>query len=89
VFGGLKLDCIEAMAKTAALDKEEIKGKRMVNFEVIDRTRRGQKAAKAADAEIPEYLWLEDLMDDGPTPWPERSRKLLPDAMHTFRKYMC
>jgi hypothetical protein len=38
VFGGLKLDCIEAMAKTDELDNGEIKGKKYVDFEGIDRT---------------------------------------------------
>jgi hypothetical protein len=88
VFGGLQLNCIEARAKTAETNKEDMEGTKSVDFEGIDRTRQKQKAAKADDAEIPEYLWLEHLMDEGPTPWPERSRNLLPDAMNTFQKYL-
>jgi hypothetical protein len=38
-----------------------------------DRTQREQKAAKSDDAEFPKYLWVEHLMDDSPTPWPETS----------------
>jgi hypothetical protein len=76
IFGGLTLDCV-ATLKTEKNGKscgsiedmrnesnDEIK----VDFGAIDRTRREQKAAKSDDAEVPKYLWLEHLIDDGPTP---------------------
>jgi hypothetical protein len=59
-----------------------------VDLADIARTKREQKAAKADDADIPEYLWLDHLMADGPTPWLEGSRELLQKAMNTSRKYL-
>jgi hypothetical protein len=35
----------------------------------IARGARQRKATKSDDAEVPEYLWEEHLMQDGPTPW--------------------
>jgi hypothetical protein len=83
IFGGLKLECVEALkmktekngnpiGSTEAL-KDESNDQKKVDFAAIDRTQREQKAAKSDDAEVPKYLWVEHLMDDGPTPWPETS----------------
>jgi hypothetical protein len=59
-----------------------------VDLAEIARTKREQKVAKADDADVPEYLWLDHLMEDRPTPWPEGSRELLPKAMNRLRKYL-
>jgi hypothetical protein len=98
IFGGLKLECVKALkmktekngnpiGPTEAL-KDESNDQKKVDFAAIDRTWREQKAAKLDDAEVPKYLWVGHLMDDGPTPWPETSRALLPTTMYMFRKYL-
>jgi hypothetical protein len=96
IFGGLTLDCA-ATLETGKFgqcvgpseDMQNDSNDQMkVDFGAIDRTRREQKAAKADDAEVPKYLWLEHLIDDGPTTWPDVRRALLPVAMDTCRKYL-
>jgi hypothetical protein len=74
LFGSMRLECVDSL-KTVALDD-------------VAWTKREQKAAKADGAAVPEYLWLEHLMDDGPTPWLMASRKTLPKPMTTARKYL-
>jgi hypothetical protein len=59
-----------------------------VDFGAIDRTPREQKAEKADDAEVPKYLWMEHLIDDGPTTWSETRRAMLPVVMDTCQKYL-
>jgi hypothetical protein len=98
IFGGLELDCVAALKiKTekngnpsgpTEVMQNESNNQTKVDFAAIDRTRREQKAAKSDEAEVPKYLWLEHLIDDRPTSWPETSQAMLPTALDTFRKYL-
>jgi hypothetical protein len=50
--------------------------------------KREQKATKADDAPIPEYLWEEHLLSDGPTPWVVTDFVKLRKAMDLLRARM-
>jgi hypothetical protein len=78
-MGDLTLEVVAALQHDNA-DK--------IDLAEIARTKREQKAAKADDADVPEYLWVEHLMVDGPTAWPEDSRESLPKVMNAARKYL-
>jgi hypothetical protein len=43
----------------------------------IAREKREGKATKAGDADVPEYLWEEHLLNDCPTPWVLQERTQL------------
>jgi hypothetical protein len=47
-----------------------------------------KKAVKSDDAGVPEYLWLEHLVEDGPTPWPARAVAGFPRAATLMRRVM-
>jgi hypothetical protein len=74
VFGSINLECL--------VNQEDI------DLDEIARTKQEQRAAKSDDAMAPKYLWVEHLMSDGPTPWPEARRHSLPKAMATARQYL-
>jgi hypothetical protein len=52
------------------------------------RRAREKKAVKSDDAGVPEYLWLEHLVDDGPAPWPAKAVAGLPRAAILMRRVM-
>jgi hypothetical protein len=54
----------------------------------ISRDLREQKATKADDADIPEYLWEEHLTDDDARHWTAKDRVGLPQAMDMMRRCM-
>jgi hypothetical protein len=60
--------------------KEELDG--------ASRRAREKKAVKSDDAGVPEYLWLEHLVDDGPTPWPAKAVAGLPRSVILMRRVM-
>ena len=65
---------------------EKNKGKTRINLEDITRETRDRKATKADDAKVPEYLWLEHLVQDGERKWTDDEIMRLPAAMHTVRE---
>jgi hypothetical protein len=50
-------------------------------FNEVDKILREWKATKSDDAAVPEYLWLEHLVDDGPGKWSKKQQEGLPVAM--------
>ena len=45
-------------------------------------------AAKADDAEVPEYLWMEHLFDDSPRAWQEQDKVALLGIADRLRNHM-
>lgn len=54
----------------------------------IAREKRERSAAKADDAEVPEYLWMEHLFADGDRVWSPESKQRMMGAAWIFRKRM-
>jgi hypothetical protein len=54
----------------------------------IAREKRERKATKADDADVPEYLWEEHLLNDCPTPWILQERTRLRRAIRLLRARM-
>jgi hypothetical protein len=52
------------------------------------REKRERIAAKADDAEVPEYLWLEHMMDDSPFYWSNEQEQAVTSMIAWFRKRM-
>jgi hypothetical protein len=50
-------------------------------FNEVDKILRERKAMKSDDAAVPEYLWLEYLVEDGPSEWSAKQQGGLPAAM--------
>jgi hypothetical protein len=62
-------------------------------FEHVARVQREKKATKADDAEVPEYLWEQHLVNDAnhleyfdTTQWTDTQKKALPTLMRGLRK---
>jgi hypothetical protein len=54
----------------------------------IEREKRERKATEADDADVPEYLWEEHLLNDCPTPWILQERTRLRGAIRLLRARM-
>jgi hypothetical protein len=54
----------------------------------VAREKRERKATKSDNAEIPEYLWEEHLLQDGVTPWVVTNRGKLRRAISLMRSRM-
>jgi hypothetical protein len=54
----------------------------------VSRQHRERKATKSDDAEIPEDLWEDHLLSDGPTPWVVSDRTKLREGMWLLRRRM-
>jgi hypothetical protein len=54
----------------------------------VSRQHRERKATKSDDAEIPEDLWEDHLLSDGPTPWVVSDRTRLREGMWLLRRRM-
>jgi hypothetical protein len=54
----------------------------------VSRQHRERKATKSDDAEVPEYLWEDHFLSDGPTPWVVTDRTKLREAMWLLRRRM-
>jgi hypothetical protein len=67
---------------------EEREAGRREIFEEIDNTLREQKAVKADNAEVPEFLWFNHLVDDGPSEWRLGQQERLAWAMEVTRARM-
>ena len=63
-------------------------GKVRAEFEDVAREKRERFAAKADDAEVPEYLWLEHLFEDASEPWDQSQREGMIRAAPLLRKVM-
>jgi hypothetical protein len=57
-------------------------------FNEGDTILRERKATKSDDAAVPEYLWLEHLVEDGPSEWLAKQQEGLPAAMDLLRVRM-
>jgi hypothetical protein len=57
-------------------------------FQEINNTLREQKAVKADDAEVPEFLWFNHLVEDGPSEWKLGQQERLAWAMTVARVCM-
>jgi hypothetical protein len=68
------------------MEKKEVPRKVKINHEAITRETRDRMATKADDAEVPEYLWLEHLVQDGKREWTDDEIMRLPSVMHTIRE---
>jgi hypothetical protein len=55
-------------------------------FEEMDNIQREQKATKADDAEVPDLLWVSNLVDDGPSEWTALQQTNLDGAMEFARE---
>ena len=53
------------------------------DLEGVSRTMRERKAVKSDDADTPEFLWMEHLVDDGTRVWEKEELVRLPGAMRT------
>jgi hypothetical protein len=56
--------------------------------EEISREGRERKATKADDAEVPEYLWHEHVLEDCGRSWTDSQKKALPPAAQVLQKGM-
>jgi hypothetical protein len=54
----------------------------------VSRQHRERKATKSDDAEVPEDLWEDHLLSDGPTPWIVSDRTKLREGMWLLRRRM-
>ena len=92
----LKLSTIEleeSFPLTSQLDeaqRESASDSPEVDLELQDeeREKRERFAAKADDAEVPEYLWFEHLFEDGPCQWEESRRTKLIKVAPFLRQAM-
>ena len=64
----------------------EVPSKAKINHDEIARENRDRKATKSDDAEVPEYLWLEHLVQAGERRWTDEEIMKLLSAMHTVRE---
>jgi hypothetical protein len=69
---------------------EERKAEQKEEWERLARELRERKVTKSDDAAVPEYLWEEHLLSDGPTPWniSEADRPKLRRGMMLLRERM-
>jgi hypothetical protein len=79
--------CDDVEGGNARIDEPLGRGTRNVLGEIA-REKRERKATKADDAEIPEYLWEEHLLDDSPPPWVVKERTKLRRAIGMLRAWM-
>jgi hypothetical protein len=59
-----------------------------IDFLGIAREKRERSAAKADDAAVPEYLWLEHLFDDAPWEWDSGTKDQIIKMINWFRSTM-
>jgi hypothetical protein len=84
---------LEEPAKIKLLGKRSLQEESSANDDAMNnnamrREKRERIAAKADDAEVPEYLWLEHMMDDGPFNWSNEQEQAVMSMIAWFRKRM-